>query len=257
MRTIRKYPRTHHLQGSRLQPGDEDLDAEPWSDVMGKYLVAEEKMDGANAAISFDEQGKIWLQSRGHYLGGGAREKHFTLFKQWAHGIAAELFEVLQTRYVLYGEWLYAKHTIFYDALPAYFLEFDILETESNEFLSTVARRELLNGLSIQSVPVLFEGILEDRDALLDLIQPSNFKTEAWRENLALQAEARNQDWERIQRETDPSDQMEGLYLKVEEATRVAARYKYVRADFLTAVLDSGTHWLRRPIVPNIVVSDE
>jgi hypothetical protein len=63
-------------------------------------------------------------------------------------------------------------------------------------------------------------------------------------------------DVERIRCETDPSDAMEGLYIKVEEEGRVVARYKYIRADFLTAVLDSGTHWLRRPIVPNQVVSD-
>ena len=44
---------------------------------------------------------------------------------------------------------------------------------------------------------------------------------------------------------------MEGLYLKVEEGGRVLGRYKWVRASFLSAVLDSGTHWLRRPIVPN------
>ena len=46
---------------------------------------------------------------------------------------------------------------------------------------------------------------------------------------------------------------MEGLYLKVEEEGRVVGRYKYVRADFLTAVVDSGTHWLKRPIVPNLL----
>jgi len=39
---------------------------------------------------------------------------------------------------------------------------------------------------------------------------------------------------ERIRRETDPSDLMEGLYLKVEAEGGVRARYKYVRADFLT-----------------------
>ena len=54
-------------------------------------------------------------------------------------------------------------------------------------------------------------------------------------------------------RETDPSDKMEGLYIKAEESNKVAERFKYVRADFLTTVLDSGSHWLRRPIVPNIL----
>ena len=28
-------------------------------------------------------------------------------------------------------------------------------------------------------------------------------------------------------------------------------RYKWVRASFLTSVVDSGSHWLKRPIIPN------
>jgi hypothetical protein len=31
----------------------------------------------------------------------------------------------------------------------------------------------------------------------------------------------------------------------------VVHRYKFVRFDFLSAVLDSGSHWMRRPILPN------
>jgi hypothetical protein len=44
---------------------------------------------------------------------------------------------------------------------------------------------------------------------------------------------------------------MEGLYVKVEEQGRVVERYKFIRASFLTTVLDSGSHWLRRPILAN------
>jgi hypothetical protein len=44
---------------------------------------------------------------------------------------------------------------------------------------------------------------------------------------------------------------MEGLYIKVEEGGRVVGRYKYIRTSFLTSVVESGTHWLQRPIVPN------
>src|SRR5436309_3513434 len=137
MTTLHKYPRTQHLQGSRLQPGDEDLTAVPFSALKGKYLVVEEKLDGANAGLSFDANGQLFLQSRGHFLTGGAREKHFNLFKQWANTIAQDLWPVLGDRFVMYGEWLYAKHTIFYDLLPAYFLEFDLLDTQTGDFLST------------------------------------------------------------------------------------------------------------------------
>jgi hypothetical protein len=253
---LHKYPRTFHLQGSRLQPGDEDLDAAAWAEVVGRYVVAEEKMDGANSGLSFDSHGKLYLQSRGHFLTGGPREKHFNPFKRWAHGVAAELWERLGSRFVVYGEWLYAKHTIFYDRLPHHFLEFDVLDTETGAFLSTARRRELLAGLPVASVPVLWEGVLDGPEELLSRIGPSTCKSADWRERLEEQARARTVDPERVRRETDPSDFMEGLYLKVEAEGEVRARYKYVRADFLTAVVDSGTHWLRRPIVPNVVAAE-
>src|SRR5262245_5660812 len=120
---IQKYPRTRHLLDSALQPGDEDLEHAGFDDVAGRHLVVEEKVDGANAAISFDANGGLLLQSRGHYLTGGPRERQFDRFKSWAHGLADQLRPTLGAQYVVYGEWLYAKHTIFYDTLPHHFLE--------------------------------------------------------------------------------------------------------------------------------------
>jgi hypothetical protein len=53
MKQIYKYPRTLHIQGSRSQPGDEDLASIPFSQIADRFVVVEEKVDGANAAISF------------------------------------------------------------------------------------------------------------------------------------------------------------------------------------------------------------
>ena len=157
----------------------------------------------------------------------------------------------LGDRYVMYGEWLYAKHTVYYDALPHYFLEFDVLDVTEQVFLSTARRRELLAGAPVSSVPVLAERAFTRKEALIALVGPSTFKTPRWREQLAETARKRDLDEARVAGETDPSDDMEGLYLKVEEEGRVVARYKWVRKSFLTSVVDSGTHWLARPIVPN------
>src|SRR4051812_26868007 len=143
MPTLHRYPRTHHLDGSRLQPGDEDSQSISFAALAGRYLVIEEKVDGANTGISFDAEGRLWLQSRGHFLTGGPREKHFALFKRWAYPPAGALRAALGQRFVLYGEWLYAKHTVFYDRLPHYFLEFDILDTATGAFLATDERRAL------------------------------------------------------------------------------------------------------------------
>ena len=155
---MHKYPRTRHLAGSRLQPGDEDLAQVPFEAIRGRHIVVEEKLDGANAAISFAPDGALLLQSRGHYLTGGPRERHFGPLKAWATTLAPRLWPLLTDRYVLYGEWLYAKHTVFYDALPHYFCEFDVLDLSTDRFLDTPARASLLAGLPVVSVPVLRSG---------------------------------------------------------------------------------------------------
>ena len=249
---IHKYPRTRHLEGSRLQPGDEDLEAMPFAQWRGRQLVVEEKVDGANAAISFDDEGSLLLQSRGHYLRGGAREKHFALLKTWASGHREAFRDRLAARYVLFGEWVYAKHTVFYDRLPHYFLEFDVLDRQEGVFLSTGRRRALLAGLPIVSVPVLFEGQFDRLEDLVRWIGPSTLKSDGWAARLReVAGTVPNLDVERAVRETDPSHAMEGLYIKLEESGCVVERAKYVRASFLTAVLDADGHWWNRPIVPN------
>ena len=247
-----KYPRTQHLEGSRLQPGDEDLDSVAFSELRERPLVVEEKVDGANAAVSFGEDGRLLLQSRGHYLRGGARERHFDLFKTWASRHQGVLCDCLQDRYVMYGEWVYAKHTVYYDRLPHYFLEFDVLDKQRGMFLSTDRRRELLRGLPVASVPVLARGEFKELDELLRWIGPSQYKSERWRHRLQKVASGvAHVQVERVERETDPTDLMEGLYVKHEDGEQVLGRYKYVRASFLQAVFEAAGHWLDRPIVPN------
>jgi len=246
-----KYPRTRHIQGSRLQPGDEDLDSVPLETIKGRTLVIEEKMDGANSAISFSQTGDLHLQSRGHFLTGGTREKHFALFKQWAQAHRRLLWEVLGSRYIAYGEWLYAKHTIFYDRLPHYWLEFDIYDRQRQQFLSTPRRSDLLRNSPIVSVMVVLSGTIGNTKQLAQLVAPSQFIAQGHLERLQTLCEAQGLDAERTLRETDSSLDMEGLYIKIEEGSAVIQRYKFIRPSFLTSVLDSQGHWINRPIVPN------
>ena len=249
--TLKKYPRTPHLEGSRLQPGDEDLSQIPFSCIKGKYLVVEEKIDGANTAISFDEDGQLLLQSRGHYLTGGHRERHYNLLKQWGSIHKDALYRVLGTRYIMYGEWMYAKHTVYYDALPHYFLEFDIFDRKNQIFLSTQRRHKMLEALPVVSVPVLKTGTFSSREALLSLLGRSMYITDQKVQSLRMTSEKLGLDVDRQCRETDPSTDMEGLYIKVEENGQVVDRMKFVRPSFTQAVDISQTHWLDRPIVPN------
>jgi len=223
MKNIIKFPRTPHLEGSRVQLGDEDVPIVSPRDLHGRSLVIEEKVDGANSGISFDEDEDITLQCRGHVLSGGPRERQFDLFKRWANHHRMALWEALGTRYVMYGEWLYARHTIRYDELPHYFLEFDVLDTETGEFLSTERRRKVLAGAPVVSVPVLGSGMFNRFEGLLGTSRCAS------------------------------TERMEGLYIKWEEDGKVLGRYKFVRSSFLQAVEDQGEHWMERPIEPNLL----
>ena len=249
---INKYPRTAHLAGSGIQRGDEDIPVRPWRELEDRYLVIEEKMDGANCAISFDEDGQMLLQSRGHYLHGGPRETQFSLFKTWANTCISELFDLLTDRYIMYGEWLYAKHTVFYTDLPHYFMEFDIYDKQRNEFLSTARRQDLLAGtLCVVSVKVLYQGTIQTPGQLTDLLGPSLFISTNQLAHLQAACQERHLDVHQVIKETDLSQLMEGLYVKIEEDGIVKERYKYVRAGFLQTVFDSESHWQDRPILPN------
>lgn len=248
---IRKYPRTPHVEGSRLGEGDEDLSQIRFEEILGRHLVIEEKVDGANTAVSFNSAGELLLQSRGHYLTGGHREKHYNLFKTWATTYSSELLDVLSDRYIMYGEWLYAKHTVYYDLLPHYFLEFDVFDREEQLFLSTERRRELLLDLPVHSVPVLAEGVFHQPEQILKYLSRSKYISDSHTQNLRATALRLGLNVEQIERETDPTNTMEGLYIKVEENGCVTHRVKYVRASFLQTVVASESHWLQRPIVPN------
>ena len=247
---IQKYPRTRHIEGSRLQVGDM-ADDKPIKELSGQPLIVEEKLDGANSAVSFDADGNLLLQSRGHYLTGGGRERHFSLLKTWAAAHAHVLHPVLGNRFVMYGEWMYAKHTVFYDRLPHYFMEFDVLDRENGTFLSTAARRFLLKGLPIMPVPVVHEGEITSVDHLNSLTRPTPYKSNDWRDALAVTAQTSASRPDMVDQQTEDSDLAEGLYLKQEDEDHVTDRFKFVRADFLQAIAAGDGHWHDRPILPN------
>lgn len=253
MMPLIKYPKTKHLQGSNLQIGD-DRCKTPISAIFGKHVVIEEKMDGSNSAVSFSEDGDLLVQSRGHYLGDGKTKPHFDMLLATANRYRDQLFDMLDTRYIMYGEWLYAKHTIFYNFLPSYFMEFDIYDRETETFLDTPSRLSIttsVTGFDVVPVNVIYSGIVDDEGCMDAFVGRSDFITPSYFMEDFISAcrddDKRSQlEWGR----TDTTGLMEGLYVKVEEDGVVTDRYKFVRSDFTQTALDSD-HWDQRRITRN------
>jgi hypothetical protein len=76
-----RYPKTPHLDGSGLSPDDVGKKYVSFSELVGKILVIEEKVDGSCSAISFSSDCELLLQCRGHYLKGGRDWPEFDQFK--------------------------------------------------------------------------------------------------------------------------------------------------------------------------------
>lgn len=240
-----KYPRTPHLEEMR---GDLKAIATACG---ATRIVIEEKLDGANSGIQFSDDGDLLTRSRGNFLQGGYREKQFDLFRKWADWISEGLFDRIENRLVVYGEWMFARHSIHYDALPHYFHEFDVMERETGAFLSTARRRELLQDLPIIPVPVLYDGPVTGDLDLRDFIRPSVYRTKNWEASLRQAAEYAGTDPDRALAEGDRSDLAEGVYVKFETDDLTVGRLKLVRPDFTQVIIDSGSHWADRPLIAN------
>jgi len=227
-----KYPRTPHLFGSRGTDDDKHL-GEPESSrfLADVSLIVEEKLDGTNVGIHFTGQGAMVLQCRGHLITEGMHPQ-YDLFKQWGAVKRPVLEDRLSDRFILFGEWLYARHSVHYRQLPHYFFEFDIYDKQSEFFLSLERRLALLEGTGIHTVPVLHVGAL-DREKLGALIGSSRFDSEF--ENPL----------------TKRKDHlMEGLYLRTEAHGVVTGRAKFVRPEFVEKVKQSE-HWQYQTMTVN------
>jgi hypothetical protein len=229
-----KYPRTPHLFGSKGTDDDKHLgEAESKRIIADESLIVEEKIDGTNVGIHFSSDGKLVLQCRGHLITEGMHAQ-YDLFKQWTVVKRPVLEERLQDRYILFGEWMYARHSVHYRQLPHYFFEFDIYDKANGVFLSLDLRMALLKDTNIHTVPVVYRGAVT-QEKLMGLLGPSRFGS--CFENP-------------ITKRTD--DLMEGLYVRTEAAGAVTSRAKHVRHEFVEKIKQS-THWQQRAIVPNIL----
>merc|ERR1712183_1043987 len=126
-----KYPRTKHIfaAGTDCIPRDDLLMTTQETTRFcspGQRIVIEEKVDGANLGFSINSNNQVLVQNRSHFVN-SKTHKQFSVLDTWIEKHSWGLFAVLRPeRDILFGEWLYAKHSIHYTSLPDYFLAFDI-----------------------------------------------------------------------------------------------------------------------------------
>jgi RNA ligase-like protein len=200
--------------------------------LAGKHLSVQEQLDGDSVSLSFDDKANIVIE-----LLGNPDAKRYGELYEWAHKSADTLFDLLHSRYVLYGIWALHKRSIYYDSLCSFFIEHDIFDKEAGIWLSTNARHSLISKCAsklICSAPLIKLGKLASKDEWKELIAlPSFYRTEVWKDTLQAYCVRHKLVFDDVMGQTDNTPLMSGLYIKVENEGSVVERYSYVRDGFV------------------------
>ncbi|PWN86936.1 hypothetical protein FA10DRAFT_234876 [Acaromyces ingoldii] len=225
-----KFPRTLHLLSTGAS-GEDDIVLPDFNVLFGR-LTIEEKIDGANMGFSLDVQGGLRSQNRSHWVN-AADHAQFKPLSRWLDVHGAALVKLLNQdphfpeRYILYGEWVVAKHSVHYTALPDVFLAFDMYDRLEASFLSRSMLASALQGSGIAQVPLIAELEALTRAEMLDMVQGQSAYAPGRRE---------------------------GVYVRFEDdaRTQTVKRGKVVRSDFIAG----SEHWTKAKLVLNGVASD-
>jgi hypothetical protein len=138
-----KYPRTPHFPFS---PGgtSDDRRIESVEGFLGTAVVLTEKMDGSNVCL---EAGACFARSH------AAKPSHesFSSFKALHATVQRRIPEGVQ----VFGEWLYAKHSISYGALPSYLMVFGVRDLATMQWASWSEVELWAEELGVTTTPVL------------------------------------------------------------------------------------------------------
>jgi hypothetical protein len=227
--TFYAFPRTPHIGGSAGSGDDDAFVDELRALDSDETLVVEEKVDGANVSLHFeDDRWAPVLQKRSGLIEASERFAQYDVFRNWALERVESLRPVLGERFVLFGEFLFAQHCVAYTRLPDLLLVFDVFDKQQQVFLSRDRVTALL-GECVRQVPLLLrQSATVTREQLAQLVgEPSAFSDEL----------------------------REGVYVRIERAGAVVERFKFRRPTFVPGV-QGGMQAGRSHEKRNTVVAD-
>lgn len=145
---------------------------------VGENIVIQEKIDGSNASIRYDEEsGTLKAFSRRLELNSENTLNGFWDYVQSLNTIAFK--EVLGSRYIVFGEWMGAKHAIKYpEDVYGKFWMFDVWDTQTEQYLPYEETRAFYGrliacgnkGKKFNFVPVFYIGKFESWEKAMELV---------------------------------------------------------------------------------------
>lgn len=145
---------------------------------VGEDIVIQEKIDGSNASIRYDEEsGTLKAFSRRLEL---SADNTLNGFWDYVQTLNLDTFkEILGSRYIVFGEWMGAKHAIKYpENVYGKFWMFDVWDTQTEQYLPYEETRSFYDKLiacgnkenKFNFVPVFYIGKFESWEKTSELV---------------------------------------------------------------------------------------
>jgi ATP-dependent RNA circularization protein (DNA/RNA ligase family) len=225
-----EFPRTLHLPlEPNAQSDDKIASDSDMYNFLSKSIVVQEKIDGASMGVSF-YNGEPMVRNRSHILrkGYSARktpaQQQFSRAWTWLYENCdkiKEVSELVGSQTSIFGEWLVARHTVAYDALPDWFVAYDIYDADAKKFLDPSLALEILETAGFATIKVIDTGIQTPTTLLAMRDGKSAYN----------------------------NSEREGIYLKSGDGQWCTGRYKMVAPWF-----KSDDNWNKKPLVKNACV---
>jgi len=195
------------------------LDKEHVEEFLNTPIHIEEKIDGANMGISIKDF-KIIVQNRSHYVT-SAYHAQFKLLDNWVTNHMEDLWAILEDdTKILFGEWVYAKHSINYTELPDYFIAFDLYDINEGRFYSRERLENVLKSTNIHLIPTIKSGSFKTIEDIVKLVRSDSVFY---------------------------NGPIEGVYVRKCNDKWLETRSKIVRNDFICG----NEHWAKGKLTKN------
>ena len=153
---MNKYPRTYHLPYSQSKTSDDKI-SDDISNLIGTEIVITEKLDGSNTSIT---KNGVYGRSHADFSRNSWDLKNWEIYQKIKNDIEDGLY--------LFGEGMYAIHSIEYTNLKSYFYLFGV--RDKNIWIPWEQVEEYAYLVDLETVPVLFKGVVGSEKELKEIV---------------------------------------------------------------------------------------
>lgn len=119
------------------------------------HVTIEEKIDGGVLGLAWG--GVPLVVGKHSMVNYDVSSKKFYGLSQWIYENYEKIGEI-PLGWIVYGEWMRARHNIPYIDLRDYFICFDVWDGDKKRFLNIIDRSIFLDSLGFAEVPVIYSG---------------------------------------------------------------------------------------------------